>query len=89
VTHRDDFENHAKKLATILHEQGIRQNDTIATLMRKDIDYFEVIQACLYLSYYFVPFNWHSVPTEIEHIVQKSGSKILIAHADLVHQLVK
>jgi long-chain acyl-CoA synthetase len=89
VTLRNDFENHSKKLATILQKQGIRQNDTIAILMRNDVKYLEVIQACRYLGCYFVPLNWHSVPTEIEHIVQDSGSKILIAHADLVHQLVK
>ena len=89
VTLRNDFENHSKKLATILQKQGIRQNDTIAILMRNDVKYLEVIQACRYLGCYFVPLNWHSVPTEIEHIVQDSGSKILIAHVDLVHQLAK
>jgi long-chain acyl-CoA synthetase len=89
VTLRNDFENHSKKLAAILQKQGIRQNDTIAVLMRNDFKYSEVIQVCRYLGCYFVPLNWHSVPTEIEHIVQDSGSKILVAHADLVHQLVK
>ena len=53
--------------------------------MRKDVKYLEGIQACRYLGSYFVPLNWHSVATEIEHIVQDSGAKILIAHTDLVH----
>jgi long-chain acyl-CoA synthetase len=89
VTLRNDFEKHSKKLATILQKQGIGQNDTIAMLMRNDVQYLEVIQACRYLGCYFVPLNWHSVATEIEHILQDSGAKVLIAHADLVHKMVE
>jgi long-chain acyl-CoA synthetase len=87
VTLRSDFETRFKKLANILLKLGIGQNDTIAILMRNDVKYLEIIQACRYLGSYFVPLNWHSVATEIEHIVQDSGAKILIAHTDLIHQL--
>ena len=87
VTLRSDFETRSKKLANILLKLGIGQNDTIAILMRNDVKYLEIIQACRYLGSYFVPLNWHSVATEIEHIVQDSGAKILIAHTDLIHQL--
>ncbi|MFT6284281.1 MAG: long-chain acyl-CoA synthetase [Arenicella sp.] len=89
VTIRNDVENRSKKLATILQKKGIGQNDTIAILMRNDVKYLEVIQACRYLGCYFVPLNWHSVASEIEHIIKDSGAKILIAHTDLVHQLVE
>lgn len=57
--------------------------------MHNDVQYLEVVQACRYLGCYFVPLNSHSVATEIEHILQDSGAKILIAHADLVHKMVK
>jgi long-chain acyl-CoA synthetase len=87
VTFRSDFEISSKKLARILQNKGIGQGDTVAILMRNDVRYLEVIQACRYLGSYFVPLNWHSVATEIEHIVQDSGAKILIGHTDLVHQL--
>ncbi|PKG99040.1 AMP-binding protein [Paraglaciecola sp. MB-3u-78] len=87
LTLRSDFESRSKKLASILQKQGIGQGDTVAVLMRNDVKYLEVIQACRYLGSYFVPLNWHSVATEIEHIVQDSGAKILIAHKDLVHPL--
>jgi long-chain acyl-CoA synthetase len=87
ITFRSDFEIRSKKLACILQEHGIGQDDTIALLMRNDVNYLEVIQDCRYLGCYFVPLNWHSVAPEIEHIVQDSGAKILIAHTDLVHQL--
>ena len=86
LTLRSDFETRSKKLANILQKQGVGQNDTIAVLMRNDVKYLEVIQACRYLGCYFVPLNWHSVATEIDHIVQDSGAKILIAHTDLIHQ---
>jgi long-chain acyl-CoA synthetase len=88
-TLRSDFELRSRKLANILQKQGIGQNDTVAVLMRNDVKYLEVIQACRYLGSYFVPLNWHSVSTEIEHIVQDSKAKVLIAHKDLIHPLEK
>ena len=87
LTLRLDFESRSKKLAATLQTQGIGQGDTVAVLMRNDVKYLEVIQACRYLGSYFVPLNWHSVTTEIEHILEDSGAKVLIAHKDLAHQL--
>jgi long-chain acyl-CoA synthetase len=49
MTLRSDFESRSKKLAYILQKQGIGQNDTIAVLMRNDVKYLELIQACRYL----------------------------------------
>lgn len=88
-TLRSDFELRSRKLANILQKQGVGQNDTVAILMRNDVKYLEVIQACRYLGSYFVPLNWHSVSSEIEHIVQDSNAKVLIAHKDLIHPLKK
>ena len=87
LTLRLEFESRSKKLAAILQTQGISQGDTVAILMRNDVKYLEVIQACRYIGSYFVPLNWHSVATEIEHIIEDSGAKVLIAHKDLAHQL--
>ncbi|AGH45614.1 AMP-binding protein [Paraglaciecola psychrophila] len=86
LTDRSDFESSSKKLAAVLQIQGVVEGDTIAVLMRNDVRYLEVIQACRYLGSYFVPLNWHSVATEIQHIMEDSGAKVLIAHKDLVHQ---
>lgn len=82
---RDSFELRAKKLATVLYKQGIRENDTVAILMRNDPRYFEVIQACRYIGAYYVPLNWHSVFSDIEHIVLDAKAKILVAHSDLIN----
>lgn len=82
---RENFETRARKLATVLHKQGIRENDTIAILMRNDPRYFEVIQACRYIGAYYVPLNWHSVFSDIEHIVHDAKAKIIVAHSDLIN----
>ena len=86
LTSRADFEIRSKKLANILQKQGVGQSDTIAVLMRNDVKYLEIIQACRYLGTDFVPLYWHGVAAEIAHIIQDSGAKILIAHSDLIHQ---
>ncbi|MBU3002903.1 AMP-binding protein [Paraglaciecola arctica] len=88
-TPRAEFEIRSKKLANLLQVKGIEANDTVAILMRNDVKYLEVIQACRYLGCYFVPLNWHSVTTEIEHIIQDSHAKVLVAHKDLIKQLEK
>jgi long-chain acyl-CoA synthetase len=82
---RDNFELRARKLATAFYKQGIKENDTIAILMRNDPRYFEVIQACRYIGAYYVPLNWHSVFSDIEHIVYDAKAKILVAHSDLIN----
>lgn len=81
---RDNFELRARKLASVLQKQGIGENDTVAILMRNDPRYFEIIQACRYLGAYYVPLNWHSVFSDIEHIVLDAKAKILVAHSDLI-----
>src|SRR6266700_1072188 len=39
------------------------------------------------LGAYGVPVNWHFKPEEINYILKDSGTSILIAHADFLHQL--
>lgn len=81
---RESFELRAKIIANMLHKQGILENDTVAILMRNDPRYFEVIQACRYIGAYYVPLNWHSVFSDIEHIMLDSNAKVLVAHSDLI-----
>ncbi len=38
------------------------------------------------LGAYGVPINWHFKPEEINYVLKDSGTSVLIAHADMLHQ---
>jgi len=78
-----EFDLNVKKLATVLQSKGLQAGDVIAILLRNDVRQFELIEACRYLEISFVPLNWHSTGSELQHILTDSGASLLIAHADL------
>ena len=56
-------------------------------LMRNDIAFIEAAYAAMRLGAYGVPVNWHFKPEEINYVLKDSGTPVLIAHADMLHQL--
>jgi long-chain acyl-CoA synthetase len=70
-----------------LSELGIKQGDSVCILMRNDIAFIEAAYAAMRLGAYAVPVNWHFKPEEIEYVLKDSGTRVLIAHADMLHRL--
>ena len=56
-------------------------------LMRNDIAFIEAAYAAMRLGAYGVPVNWHFKPEEINYVLKDSGTRVLIAHADMLHGL--
>src|SRR6266702_6192894 len=77
----------AARIAGGLQRLGAKQGDSVCILMRNDIAFIETAYAAMQLGAYGVPVNWHFKPEEITYILQDSGTSILIAHADFLHQL--
>jgi len=77
----------AARIAEGLHRLGVRQGDSVCILMRNDIAFIETAYAAMRLGAYGVPVNWHFKPEEINYILKDSGARVLIGHADLLHQL--
>jgi long-chain acyl-CoA synthetase len=77
----------AARMAGGLHRLGVRQGDSVCILMRNDIVFVEAAYAAMRLGAYGVPINWHFKSEEIGYILRDSGTSVLIAHADLLHQL--
>src|ERR1700758_4341322 len=75
------------RIAGGLHRLGVKQGDSVCILMRNDIAFIEAAYAAMRLGAYGVPVNWHFKPEEINYILQDSGTSVLIAHADMLHQL--
>jgi long-chain acyl-CoA synthetase len=85
--------NHAEiagrvdRIAGGLQGLGVRQGDSVCILMRNDIAFIEAAYAAMRLGAYAVPVNWHFKPEEISYVLSDSGARVLIGHADLLHEL--
>ncbi len=75
------------RIAGGLQKLGVKQGDSVAMLMRNDIAFIEAAYAAMRLGAYGVPVNWHFKPEEINYVLKDSGTSVLIAHADMLHQL--
>jgi long-chain acyl-CoA synthetase len=83
----DEINDRAGRMAGGLQRLGVKQGDSVSILMRNDIAFIEAAYAVARLGAYGVPVNWHFKPEEITYVIADSGSKILIAHADMLYQL--
>jgi long-chain acyl-CoA synthetase len=75
------------RIAGGLQGLGVGQGDSVCILMRNDIAFIEAAYAAMRLGAYAVPVNWHFKPEEISYVLGDSGARVLIGHADLLHQL--
>ena len=83
----DDVTERASRIAGGLARLGVKPGDSVCILMRNDIAFLEAAYAVMQLGAYAVPVNWHFKPEEITYVIQDSGSKILIGHADMLQLL--
>src|ERR1700742_2970851 len=77
----------ADRIAGGLQKLGVKQGNSVAMLMRNDIAFIEAAYAAMRLGAYGVPINWHFKPEEINYVLNDSGTRVLIAHADMLHGL--
>ena len=77
----------ADRIASGLARIGVKPGDCVCMLMRNDIAFLEAAYAAMRLGAYGVPVNWHFKPEEINYVLKDSGTSVLIAHADMLHQL--
>lgn len=85
-THAEVAER-ADRIAGGLQQLGVREGDSVCMLMRNDIAFLEAAYAAMRLGAYGVPINWHFKPEEIAYVLADSGTRVLIAHADMLHPL--
>src|SRR5260370_16152944 len=69
-----------------MEKRGMRQGERVCMLMRNDIAFMEAAYAAMRLGAYGGPVHWHFKPEEINYVLTDSATRVLIAHADLLHQ---
>ena len=78
VTYGELDENSAR-LASALHELGLRTGDVIAVLSDNAPEVFEIYWAAIRSGLYITMVNWHLSSDEAAYIVRDSGARVLIA----------
>jgi long-chain acyl-CoA synthetase len=66
-----------------LQDLGVGAGDRVALLLRNSVEFLEASIATVPLGASAVPINWHWRGEEIAHVLQDSGAKALVVHADL------
>src|SRR3954469_14321703 len=77
----------AARMAGGFERLGVSQGESVCILMRNDIAFVEAAYAAMQLGAYGVPVNWHFKPEEINYILVDSGTRVLVGHADMLHDL--
>lgn len=73
----------AKCAASAMLSAGLQEGDSVAVILRNDFAFLEVMFAANLIGVYVAPVNWHANADEAAHIVEDSGAKLLVVHADL------
>ncbi len=66
---------------------GIGAGDSVALILRNDIAAFEANQAAFMLGAFPVPVNWHYTGEEARYVIEDSGARAVVIHADLLARL--
>ena len=74
--------------ATGLGEIGVGAGDAIAVVLRNDFAFFEASYAAQRLGAYSVPVNWHGKTPEMAYVLNDCGAKAVVAHADLLPEVM-
>jgi long-chain acyl-CoA synthetase len=67
---------------------GVAPGGTVALVLRNDFPFFEASYAAQMLGAYCVPVNWHGKAPEIGYVLRDCGAKVVVAHADLLPQIL-
>src|SRR5207237_9884182 len=67
---------------------SVKPGDTLALVLRNDFPFFEASYAAQMLGAYCVPVNWHGKAPEIGYVLRDCAAKVVVAHADLLPQVL-
>jgi len=74
-----ELETNSARLASALHQLGLRMGDVIAVLSDNATEAFEIYWAAIRSGLYVTFVNWHLSGDEAAYIVRDGGAQVLIA----------
>ena len=83
VEAKAEIDERARRAARGYASLGVGPGDVVAVYMRNDFAFMEASLAAGLCGAYVVPVNWHNTPDEARYVLENSGAKVLVIHADL------
>lgn len=83
----DDLAQRGASLASAIGAGGVKEDHSVAIMMRNDFCFLESLVATGMLGAYAVPINWHLKGGEVRYILEDAGASVLLIHADLLAQI--
>ena len=65
------------RIATVIESLDVTHGDKVAVMSQNSAEYVMTYYACAMLGVTFVPLNYRSKDTELAHMLNISGAKIL------------
>ncbi|HBP29710.1 MAG TPA: long-chain fatty acid--CoA ligase [Advenella kashmirensis] len=75
-------QSRARRLAFGLRALGLKPGDTFAIMLRNSEAFLEAIDASRQIGTTYCPINWHFAAAEVGFLLNDSGARVLIVHAD-------
>lgn len=79
-----DLQNRAERAARGFEQFGVAQGDVVAIYLRNDFAMIEASVGAGLVGAYVTPINWHNTMEEARYVLENSGAKTLVIHADLL-----
>ncbi len=78
-----ELDERSTRLANAIAAHGVGDGDRVAIMLPNSVEFFEAWAATTKLNASVVLVNWHLKTEELAYILADSGSRLLVAHADL------
>lgn len=83
-----DTARHARHMAAVLAQQGVRPGDTVLSWQPNGADALTTWMASNWLGAIYVPMNTSYRGQLLAHVLATSRAKVMVAHPDLVVRLI-
>lgn len=80
----EQFDERVVRAAAVLASLGVGPGDGLAIMLRNEPTFLEASQAAGALGAYAVAINWHALATDVKFVLEDSGARVLVIHADLL-----
>ena len=84
---RTAVDERAQRAASGLQALGVGPGDVVAVYLRNDFPFLEATLAAGMVGAYTVPVNWHGTVDEARHVLEDSGARVVVIHADLLRRV--
>ncbi|WP_028936430.1 acyl-CoA synthetase [Pseudonocardia spinosispora] len=82
-----DILQRVDRVAAGFQNLGVGEGDGVAICLRNDVVYYEASLAAGAIGAFPVQVNWHYTAADLRYIIEDSGARALVVHADLLRRL--